>query len=44
MTRQARALLAVPTDVTDTMEDYTDDPAKLLAGRDAMADLIESTP
>ncbi len=42
--QKARALLAVPTDVMDTMENFTDDPAKLLAWRDAMADLIESTP
>lgn len=41
---QARALLAVPKDVMDTMDNYTDDPATLLKWRDAMAGLIETAP
>ena len=39
--KEARRLLAVPKDVTDTMSNYTDAPEKLLAWRNAMADLIE---
>lgn len=38
---RARALLAVPKDVMDTMTNYTGDPAAVLRWRDAMADLIE---
>ncbi|MBQ8114248.1 MAG: hypothetical protein IJ146_13690, partial [Kiritimatiellae bacterium] len=41
---KARALLAVPKDVMDTMTNYTGDPAAVLRWRDAMADLIESRP
>lgn len=43
-TASARALLAVPTEVMDTMSNFTDDPSVLLRWRDAMADLIESAP
>jgi hypothetical protein len=39
--RRARAALAVPREVMDTMTNYTDDPAVLYRWRDAMADLIE---
>ncbi len=39
--KEARRLLAVPKDVMDTMSNYTDAPEKLLAWRNAMADLIE---
>ena len=41
--RNARELLSVPQDVTETMTKYTDDPAAVYRWRDAMADLIESS-
>ena len=39
--RRAKAALAVPCEVMDTMTNYTDDPAALYRWRDEMADLIE---
>jgi len=39
--KSARAALAVPAEVMDTMSNYTDDPAVLRRWRDNMADLIE---
>lgn len=39
--RRARAALAVPCSVMDTMTNYTDDPAALYRWRDGMADLVE---
>lgn len=40
--RRAKAALAVPREVMDTMTNYTDDPAVLYRWRDEMADLIET--
>lgn len=39
---RAKAALAVPREVMDTMTNYTDDPAVLYRWRDEMADLIEA--
>lgn len=39
--RRAKAALAVPREVVETMTNYTDDPAVLYRWRDEMADLIE---
>jgi hypothetical protein len=41
--RRAKALLAVPRDVVDTMTNFNDDPAALYRWRNRMADLIEET-
>ena len=40
-TRRAKELLAVPSDVMQSMTQFTGDPAAVLRWRDAMADLIE---
>ena len=40
---RARELLAVPKDVMVSMTEYTYDPAKLYAWRNAIADLIEES-
>ena len=40
--RRAKELLAVPSDVMDTMKNYTGDPAAVYRWRDAMADLLEA--
>jgi len=42
--KQARALLAVPAELSATMTAYTDDPAVVRKWRDGMASLIENTP
>ena len=42
--RKAKALLAVPREVVDTLENFNDDPASLYRWRDAMADLIAASP
>ena len=42
--QRARAALAVPREVMDTMTNFTDDPAVLYRWRDEMADLIEKAP
>ena len=39
--RRAKAALAVPREVMDTLTNYTDDPAVLYRWRNGMADLIE---
>ena len=39
---RARAALAVPRELMDTMTNYSDDPAALYRWRDELADLIES--
>ncbi len=39
--RRAKAALAVPREVVDTLTNFTDDPAALYRWRDEMADLIE---
>ena len=39
---RAKAALAVPRKVVDTMSNFTDDPTVLYRWRNAMADLIES--
>ena len=39
--RRAKAALAVPREVMDSMTNYTDDPAVLYRWRDEMADLLE---
>lgn len=39
--RRARALLAVPREVVDSVRNFSDDPATLYRWRDEMADLIE---
>ena len=41
--KRAKAALAVPREVVDTMANYTDDPAVLYRWRDEMADLIEES-
>ena len=41
--RRAKAALAVPREVMDTMTNYTDDPAVLYRWRNEMADLIEGS-
>ena len=41
--RRAKAALAVPREVMDTMTNFTDDPAALYLWRDEMADLIEES-
>ena len=38
---EAKALLDVPKNVMNTMNDFNDDPAALYAWRNAMADLID---
>ena len=40
---RAKAALAVPREVMDTMTNYTDDPAVLYRWRDEMADLIDES-
>ena len=40
---RARAALAVPREVLDTVTNYTDDPAAVYRWRDTMADLIEES-
>ena len=41
--RKAKALLAVPREVMDTMTNYTGDPSAVYRWRDGMADLIEES-
>lgn len=42
--RRAKAALAVPDTVVQSVRNYTDDPAVLYRWRDEMADLIETAP
>ena len=39
---KAKKLLSVPSEVVDTLSNFSDDPAVLYRWRDEMADLIES--